>query len=363
MTDQRSVSCKSTVSTPATIWNQSTGPSTALISALSTGRTAGITQDVFRALVDQLVEQHQNELAEAERATVQSHVSHGADDSINGSELRPKRISVCRREAAEFMRSPSNNSKLSLQQSFQLLQSQSLELPNQVGLRAWLQSNTFELLIAVALCLNVLWIAIEVQIFGAFAGADLGIPQSLVWVSFDAQPTLRNIFNCGNAVFTVFFALDVIVRMCVLKLDFWKAYMNYIDLIVCAASVAEVAFYYSESSVRNLGILRVLRVGLLSFFQCVAGLVLSTLSYDFIVDASLDPGAREEIFRYYGTFTRASLTMFEILFGNFGPPARLLVENVTEWYAPVLLGYRCVFLYATLNVINAAGLPLLDHIF
>lgn len=44
--------------------------------------------------------------------------------------------------------------------------------------------------------------------------------------------------------------------MCVLKLDFWKAYMNYVDLIVCAASVAEVAFYYSESSVRNLGILR-----------------------------------------------------------------------------------------------------------
>ena len=42
-------------------------------------------------------------------------------------------------------------------QSFQLLQSQSLELPSRVGLRAWLQSNTFELLIAVALLLNVSW--------------------------------------------------------------------------------------------------------------------------------------------------------------------------------------------------------------
>lgn len=42
-------------------------------------------------------------------------------------------------------------------QSFQLLQSQSLELPSQVGFRAWLQSNTFELLIAVALLLNVSW--------------------------------------------------------------------------------------------------------------------------------------------------------------------------------------------------------------
>lgn len=166
--------------------------------------------------------------------------------------------------------------------------------------------------------------------------------------------------------------------------------MNYLDLIVCAASVAEVAVYYTDSSVRNLAILRVLRVGklvrsvrmvrmtrimaslqmlikcllgssntlfwsfsLLSFFQCVSGMILSTLSYDFIVDVSLDEETREQIFRYYGTFTRASLTMFEVLFGNFGPPARVLVENVTEWFAPFFLGYRCVFLYATLNVINA----------
>lgn len=87
-------------------------------------------------------------------------------------------------------------------------------------------------------------------------------------------------------------------------------------------------------------------------------MILSTLSYDFIVDVSLDAEIREQIFRYYGTFTRASLTMFEILFGNFGPPARILVENVTEWFASFFLGYRCVFLYATLNVINAPRINL-----
>ncbi len=103
-----------------------------------------------------------------------------------------------------------------------------------------------------------------------------------------------------------------------------------------------------------------LRRGLLSFFQCVAGMILSTLSYDYIVDTSLHLEKREQIFRYYGTFTRASLTMFEILFGNFGPPARVLVENVSEWFALFFLGYRCVFLYATLNVINAVPYPALS---
>lgn len=56
-----------------------------------------------------------------------------------------------------------------------------------------------------------------------------------------------------------------------------------------------------------------LRQGLLSFFQCVAGMMLSTVSYDFILDMSRDAEKREQIFRYYGTFTRATLTMFEIL--------------------------------------------------
>ena len=46
------------------------------------------------------------------------------------------------------------------------------------------------------------------------------------------------------------------VRVAVLRLDFWKVWMNYLDLIVCAASVAEVAVYYTDSSVRNLAILR-----------------------------------------------------------------------------------------------------------
>ena len=33
---------------------------------------------------------------------------------------------------------------------------------------------------------------------------------------------------------------------------------------------------------------------------------------------------------YYGTFTRTFLTMFEILFANWSPPARVLVENFSN---------------------------------
>ncbi|CAE7662524.1 unnamed protein product, partial [Symbiodinium sp. CCMP2456] len=92
---------------------------------------------------------------------------------------------------------------------------------------------------------------------------------------------------------------------------------------------------------------------LLTFVQCVAGLVLATLCRDFIEEESNDPEVRGEVFRYYGTFTRTILSMFEIMFANWGPPCRVLVENVSEWFSIFFLSYRCVLGFAVLNVVNA----------
>ncbi|CAE7362849.1 unnamed protein product [Symbiodinium sp. CCMP2592] len=92
---------------------------------------------------------------------------------------------------------------------------------------------------------------------------------------------------------------------------------------------------------------------LLTFVQCVAGLVLATLCRDFIEEERNDPEVRGEVFRYYGTFTRTILSMFEIMFANWGPPCRVLVENVSEWFSIFFLSYRCVLGFAVLNVVNA----------
>eukprot|EP00913_Durusdinium_trenchii_P020487 g19246.t1 len=61
----------------------------------------------------------------------------------------------------------------------------------------------------------------------------------------------------------------------------------------------------------------------------------------------------EEVYQYYGTFTRSFLTMFEIMFANWGPPCRVLVDNVSEWFSAFFLFYRCVLGFAVLNVVNA----------
>lgn len=53
----------------------------------------------------------------------------------------------------------------------------------------------------------------------------------------------------------VFFALDIVIRVCILRIDFFKVWMNYIDAAVSAASVAEVAIAYTDLPV-NLAIFR-----------------------------------------------------------------------------------------------------------
>eukprot|EP00913_Durusdinium_trenchii_P018255 g17152.t1 len=123
---------------------------------------------------------------------------------------------------------------------------------------------------------------------------------------------------------------------------------------------------------------------LMSFVQCMAGIIVSELCYGllasgcgrraedaedaggggFISDPQNDRAARDLVFTYYGTFTRTILSMFEpptrwgrgrreIMFANWAPACRVLVDNVSEWFSVFFLVYRCVMGFAVLNVVSA----------
>jgi len=59
------------------------------------------------------------------------------------------------------------------------------------------------------------------------------------------------------------------------------------------------------------------------------------------------------VFKYFGTFYRALLTMFEITFANWVVSMRVIVENVAEVYGTFYLLYRCVIGLAVLMVVQA----------
>ncbi|CAE7692166.1 Catsper1 [Symbiodinium microadriaticum] len=256
-------------------------------------------------------------------------------------------------------------------------------------LKAFLQSARYETLGTVRLGLNVLWMAWELQVSGNVVGFNLGVYETTA-VNRSDFPSWELFFTVGDLAFTVLFTLDVVIRILVLRCKFWKVPLNYIDVAVSLTSVFEVAVYYGNAFPVNPILFRLLRIGklarairmvtmnsvlaslqllikcigasanmlfwsfcLLTFVQCVAGMVASTLCREFISDESHNRDLREEVFRFYGTFTRTFLTMFEILFANWSPPCRVLVENISEWFSIFFLLYRCVLGFAVLNVVNA----------
>ncbi|CAE7875696.1 Cacna1i [Symbiodinium microadriaticum] len=252
----------------------------------------------------------------------------------------------------------------------------------------FLQSSKFEILMTSVLGLHVLWMAMELQLYGSLMGLDLGILEASDVTRSDWHHWETG-FRYGDTAFTVFFTMDVVIRVSVLKLKFWKVCLNYVDVAVTVASLFELTsrvFLLPVNPVlfrllRIFKLARALRMVtmtsvlsslqllikclmasidmlfwtfcLLTFLQCVAGMIVSTLCRDFIENPEFLLATREEVYRYYGSFTRTFLTMFEILFANWAPPCRVLVDNVSEWFSLFFLVYRCIIGFAVLNVVNA----------
>eukprot|EP00913_Durusdinium_trenchii_P014123 g13256.t1 len=283
------------------------------------------------------------------------------------------------------------------------------------------------------LYLNVLWMAFELHVTGLWSYEMLNPMSPMTGPEegerFGVGPWM-NAIDWGDLFFALFFMVDVCGR--VIILNCLKVWVNYVDVVVSILALAEVTIVWTVTWPVNPVIFRLLRIGklaravrmftmtssmsslqllvkclassrdmlfcsfsILTFVQCVAGVVLSTLCMDFIQDESQDrPGRhwdglletvsplnrsfpvtraelvstflrpqdeelRQEVFKYYGTFTRTFLSMFEIMFAspgammNWGPPCRVLVENVSEWFSIFFLIYRCVLGFAVLNVVNA----------
>lgn len=254
-------------------------------------------------------------------------------------------------------------------------------------LRFWLQSHKFDFLITGFLCLNVIFMGFELQFSGSVTGVQIEFFKHLV-VPESWWPSVETFFVVGDQMFTALFTIDVGVRILVLRLKFWMNCMNYIDVLVTLASLVEQII--TAVTPVNPTLFRLLRIGklaralrlvtmsntlaslelltkclqssvdmlfwsfaLLTCIQCVAGMVVSALCRSFIEDPAQNIEVRQEVFRYYGTFTRTFLSMFEILFANWGPPCRVVVENISEWFSVFFLLYRCVLGFAVLNVVNA----------
>merc|ERR1712232_306024 len=92
---------------------------------------------------------------------------------------------------------------------------------------------------------------------------------------------------------------------------------------------------------------------ILLIVQVMTAMVLTQLLSEYIQDESEPREIRFEVYKYFGTFFRSSLTMFEITLANWVPPCRLLMENVAKWYAILFVAYKLSVGFAVIKVITA----------
>ncbi|CAE7561757.1 Scn11a [Symbiodinium natans] len=250
----------------------------------------------------------------------------------------------------------------------------------------FLQSATFESALSALLVANVFFMALEMQFLGMISGWEIEKYEEPT-LSQDSWPTINRVITTGDFVFSAIFAVDVTVRIVVLRCRFWRTVMNWIDAIVVATSSVQ---WFMPSLAIDAVYLRLIRLGklarafrmvtmsrsmdslqlllkccassvdmlfwsfcLLTFIQCIAGMILSALVREYLNDDTKPLVIRQQVWDYYGTFTRTFLTMFEILFANWGPPCRVLVDFVDEAFSLFFLVYRCMIGFAVLNVVNA----------
>lgn len=86
--------------------------------------------------------------------------------------------------------------------------------------------------------------------------------------------------------------------------------------------------------------------------QLFFALALHHLLLDYMEDPNEPLEKRWLIFEYFGTCSRATLTLFEMTLANWPPVARILQEHVGEWWCVFSIAHKLSIGFAVIGIIN-----------
>eukprot|EP00928_Gymnodinium_smaydae_P031501 TRINITY_DN23098_c0_g2_i1.p1 TRINITY_DN23098_c0_g2~~TRINITY_DN23098_c0_g2_i1.p1 ORF type:complete len:611 (-),score=123.11 TRINITY_DN23098_c0_g2_i1:70-1701(-) len=255
------------------------------------------------------------------------------------------------------------------------------------GLKKMLESTSFEAVIGGLILVNTAVMAVEMQYYGIGAGYSAKYPT----ISVDAVewwPSGAYVLEVLERTFTIIFTLELVLRICVLRCQVCLNPINWIDIVAVFVSLldwlATTNQLFNPMVVRLLRLLKLTRglrmakftkvlgslhlllkaisasastlswsLLLLLLLQAIVAMIATQICLDYVSDDANALESRQQVFAYYGTFTRSMITMFEVHLANFAPACRVLLNNLGEQYAYFFITYRCVAGFAILNVINA----------
>merc|ERR1719291_564831 len=92
---------------------------------------------------------------------------------------------------------------------------------------------------------------------------------------------------------------------------------------------------------------------LLIIIQAMVAFFINQLLDEFYFGGDHPQQEQEEVFEYFGSFSRALLSTFEMTLANWPPVCRLLMENVSEWFMVICLLHKLTVGFAVVAIINA----------
>mmetsp|Transcript_35268 Transcript_35268/g.97380 ORF Transcript_35268/g.97380 Transcript_35268/m.97380 type:complete len:565 (+) Transcript_35268:53-1747(+) len=245
-------------------------------------------------------------------------------------------------------------------------------------------SPRFEAFFGVLIVLNILLMSVEAQYKGIKHGGMLGYEG---YTAHSTWPNADVAIDVVEFLFGVTFTSELVLKIIGLSRNFVYDPWNWIDVFIVLTWLIDTinlaTLPINPMGLRLVRLLRLLRllrlvrsfnsfdplflmatamkgsltllvwtVFVLVVVQMMIALCLQTMLEGFVLNEAEDEAKRMEVFKFYGTFARTMLTMFEMTLGNWMPPCRAIVENVTEWYMVVALAHKLVIGFSMVSVIT-----------
>jgi hypothetical protein len=250
-------------------------------------------------------------------------------------------------------------------------------------------SFNFEVFFAVLITVQTLVMAMEAEYVGLGISHDLFERHS----AGERWPGAEIAFKIFSWIFGISFSAEIILKMMGLRERFWKDAWNWFDTVIVLCWVVESGLEENFSSL-HLGVdpqfLRIMRLArlvrlvrlvrtiqgfdalyvmttalagsltvlawscvVLLVFQSLLALLLQKVLADlYFTDSSQPLDKRQEVFLYFGTFTRALFSMYEITLANWPPVSRVLAENVTQWFMLFAVVHKLTVGFTLVGIVN-----------
>jgi len=237
-----------------------------------------------------------------------------------------------------------------------------------------------DVVIGAVIVLNSLAMMVDLQYNGLLHAQKLGLKDE-PW-----SDTAGEVLEFIKKLFAVIFILELVLRLSVLRLEYFYSWFNLFDALLVLSSLITLAGLQIADMnyirlvrlarvLRSLRLLRTMRLfaGLRTMVHCIqklvpflmwallflgvyvvmAALVVGNLLDGFIQDEDQDLEMRRWVWLHYGTSGWATYTMFEITFsGGWPGKVRPILTHVSPWYIVIFLPFVTFINFAALKVIT-----------